>query len=66
MTTIPLDKIDSILKKGKNLEEQLGKENTSEKFVELSKEYSENLSGDYNFFQVLVTNFGGDLEEASC
>jgi len=41
MTTIPLDKIDSILKKGKNLEEQLGKENTSEKFVELSKEYSE-------------------------
>ena len=41
MTAIPLDKIDSILKKGKNLEEQLGKENTSEKFVELSKEYSE-------------------------
>ena len=41
MTAIPLDKIDSILKKGKNLEQQLGKENTSEKFVELSKEYSE-------------------------
>ena len=41
MTAIPLDKIENILQKGKNLEEQLGKENTSEKFVELSKEYSE-------------------------
>ena len=41
MTAIPLDKIEDILQKGKSLEEQLGKENTSEKFVELSKEYSE-------------------------
>ena len=41
MTAIPLDKIENILQKGKNLEEQLGKENTYEKFVELSKEYSE-------------------------
>ena len=41
MTVIPLDKIENILKKGKDLEDQLGKENTSEKFVELSKEYSE-------------------------
>ena len=41
MTAIPLDKIENILQKGKSLEEQLGKENTSEKFVELSKEYSE-------------------------
>ena len=41
MTAIPLDKIEDILQKGKRLEEQLGKENTSEKFVELSKEYSE-------------------------
>ena len=41
MTAIPLDKIEDILQKGKSLEEHLGKENTSEKFVELSKEYSE-------------------------
>ena len=41
MTTIPLDKIESILKKGKSLEDDLGKENTSDKFVALSKEYSE-------------------------
>ena len=41
MTAIPIDKIEDILQKGKSLEEQLGKENTSEKFVELSKEYSE-------------------------
>ena len=41
MTAIPLDKIENILQKGKNLDEQWGKENTSEKFVELSKEYSE-------------------------
>ena len=41
MTTIPLDKIESILKKGKGLEDDLGKENTSDKFVALSKEYSE-------------------------
>jgi peptide chain release factor 1 len=41
MTAIPLDKIEDILQKGKSLEDQLGKENTSEKFVELSKEYSE-------------------------
>ena len=41
MTAIPLDKIEDILQKGKSLEEQLGKENTSDKFVELSKEYSE-------------------------
>ena len=41
MTAIPLDKIEDILQKGKSLEAQLGKENTSEKFVELSKEYSE-------------------------
>ena len=41
MTAIPLDKIEDILQKGKSLEEQLGKENTSERFVELSKEYSE-------------------------
>ncbi len=41
MTTIPEDKLDGIILKGKELEEQLGQENTSEKFVELSKEYSE-------------------------
>ena len=41
MTSIPLDKIESILKKGKGLEDDLGKENTSDKFVALSKEYSE-------------------------
>jgi|TARA_B110000196_G_C21128768_1_gene657352 peptide chain release factor 1 len=41
LTTIPLDKIESILKKGKSLEDDLGKENTSDKFVALSKEYSE-------------------------
>ena len=41
MTAIPLDKIESILKKGKSLEDDLGKENTSDKFVALSKEYSE-------------------------
>ena len=41
MTTIPLDKIENILKKGKDLEEQLGRENTSDKFVALSKEYSQ-------------------------
>ena len=33
--------IESILKKGKGLEDDLGKENTSDKFVALSKEYSE-------------------------
>ena len=41
MTTIPLDRIESILKKGKELEDELGKENTSDRFVELSKEYAE-------------------------
>ena len=41
MTTIPEDKLDGIILKGKELEDQLGQENTSEKFVELSKEYSE-------------------------
>tara|TARA_B100001113_G_scaffold18487_1_gene13729 strand:+ start:2380 stop:3453 length:1074 start_codon:yes stop_codon:yes gene_type:complete len=41
MTTIPEDKLDGIILKGRELEKQLGKENTSEKFVELSKEYSE-------------------------
>ena len=41
MTVIPEDKLDGIILKGKELEEQLGQENTSEKFVELSKEYSE-------------------------
>ena len=41
MTTIPEDKLDGIIIKGKELEEQLGQENTSEKFVKLSKEYSE-------------------------
>ena len=41
MTTIPEDKLDGIILKGKELEKQLGQENTSEKFVELSKEYSE-------------------------
>ena len=41
MTIIPEDKLDGIILKGKELEEQLGQENTSEKFVELSKEYSE-------------------------
>ena len=41
MTTIPEDKLEGIISKGKELEKQLGQENTSEKFVELSKEYSE-------------------------
>tara|TARA_B100000575_G_scaffold111813_1_gene88933 strand:+ start:840 stop:1913 length:1074 start_codon:yes stop_codon:yes gene_type:complete len=41
MTTIPEDKLDGIILKGRELEKQLGQENTSEKFVELSKEYSE-------------------------
>ena len=41
MTTIPEDKLDGIILKGKELEDQLGQENPSEKFVELSKEYSE-------------------------
>ena len=41
MTTIPEDKLDGIILKGKELEDQLGQENTSEKFVKLSKEYSE-------------------------
>ena len=37
MTTIPEDKLEGIISKGKELEKQLGQENTSEKFVELSK-----------------------------
>ena len=41
MTTIPEDKLEGIILKGRELEDQLGKENTSEKFVKLSKEYSE-------------------------
>jgi len=41
MTTIPEDKLEGIISKGKELEKQLGQENTSEKFVELSKEYSD-------------------------
>ena len=41
MTTIPEDKLDGIIFKGKELEDQLSQENTSEKFVKLSKEYSE-------------------------
>ena len=36
MTTIPEDKLEGIISKGKELEKQLGQENTSEKFVELS------------------------------
>ena len=40
MTVIPEDKLDGIILKGKELEEQLGQENTSEKFVELSVSYT--------------------------
>ena len=68
MTIIPEDKLDGIILKGKELEEQLGQENTSEKFVELSKEYSEiqslyNASIEWKKFSKEIIDLKNIIEE---
>ena len=70
MTIIPEDKLDGIILKGKELEEQLGQENTSEKFVELSKEYSEiqslyNASIEWKKFSKEIIDLKNIIEETS-
>ena len=41
MSSIPLEKLDNILKRSEELEKSLSAELSSEEFVKFSKEYSE-------------------------